>query len=1213
MRFHFIVAALCCGLVAGCDCNGNNPDNDGGTGGGAAAGEGGGTGGSTAGGTGGASGGGTGGAGGGGVVLADGGISTCIALQSCESYNNGTGANCGLLSDGCGDLINCGTCDLPQTCGGGGVPSRCGGSSGCVPKTCAELGYDCGPASDQCGALISCGSCLLPEVCGGGGTPGVCGLLGSNLDDAGVCIKTTCAQVGAACGTISDGCGGTVDCGGCGAGEGCGLGGVPFQCGSNVACTPLTCMQAGATCGLIGDGCGNTINCGDPATVCEAWQTCGGGGVPNVCGGGQQCMPIAEGVACAGKCGVVGNGCGNGTYNCGDNCAATGQTCGGGGVANVCGGPASVCPGGPPPAATVCNNAGKNCGTISDGCGGTVNCGTCSGGQTCGGGGTENVCGACVPRTCADLGKDCGVIPNGCGGLTASCGTCTAPDICGGAGTPNVCGAVLPDAGTTCPLCMAQGGPNTRITGTVLAPTVETGSITADPIPNALVYIPTQPLDSLDGQLPDGGVTNQVTCDRCIDGVSGQPLVSTTSAINGTFTLENTPCGIDVPVVIQLGKWRRKVTIPSPACNVTTTLTRAQSRLAREQGEGGVPENNIPRIAVVTGSVDAIECVLPKIGIAASQFSLPTGNGRVKFYRDNGANFTGGTTSPGNGNYGAAQLYDNLSEMRKYDMIIFDCVASEVRKTVARRTNLENYVNAGGRVFASHFAYAWLFPIASNSNPHNFSLSSTATWNAGQSSPPNQDARIDTSFPKGADFAQWVHLPEVNAQATTSTLADPRIRINVVRRDMNAVSTTLAQRWVHGAGANNNPTSGVPFQFTFNTPTTAQPINQCGRVLFSDFHVRDGSFSGSTWPNHCSATALSPQEKVFEYLIFDLSSCVQPDQPVEQMCTPLTCADLPGVCGPQSNGCGGTIANCSCPGGQTCVNGSTCCTPLTCAQAGANCGQVPNGCGGLTANCGSCSGGQTCGGGGTPNVCGGGTCQPLTCGALGYNCGQWGNGCGGVTASCGTCPTGQTCGGGGVEGQCGGGMCVAKTCQEQGFQCGTQGNGCGQTQDCGMCPPGQVCGAAGPGICGDPPACTGQTCQQLGLACGVADDGCGTPIDCGMCPPGQVCGAAGPGQCGVASCNPLSCADQGIACGQAGDGCGNIIACPVCPEGQTCGGGGVPGQCGTPSCTPLTCAQQGFNCGAAGNGCGGIIDCGQCSPPKTCGGGGVPNVCGSFN
>lgn len=40
------------------------------------------------------------------------------------------GANCGTMSDGCGGVLDCGSCAANQTCGGGGVPHVCGGSGG---------------------------------------------------------------------------------------------------------------------------------------------------------------------------------------------------------------------------------------------------------------------------------------------------------------------------------------------------------------------------------------------------------------------------------------------------------------------------------------------------------------------------------------------------------------------------------------------------------------------------------------------------------------------------------------------------------------------------------------------------------------------------------------------------------------------------------------------------------------------------------------------------------------------------------------------------------------------------------------------------------------------------------------------------------------------------------------------------------------------------
>jgi hypothetical protein len=67
---------------------------------------------------------------------------------------------------------------------------------------------------------------------------------------AGSCMATTCAAQGKDCGTIFDGCGGTLTCNSCSAPASCGGSGVPNVCGSasvrkyatdfNIAETPLT-------------------------------------------------------------------------------------------------------------------------------------------------------------------------------------------------------------------------------------------------------------------------------------------------------------------------------------------------------------------------------------------------------------------------------------------------------------------------------------------------------------------------------------------------------------------------------------------------------------------------------------------------------------------------------------------------------------------------------------------------------------------------------------------------------------------------------------------------------------------------------------------------------------------------------------------------------------------------------------------------------------
>ena len=68
-------------------------------------------------------------------------------------------------------------CRTNQSCCGGRCVKTAAAKFGncCTPSTCAAQGKDCGTISDGCGGMLDCGSCTAPETCGGGGTPNVCG------------------------------------------------------------------------------------------------------------------------------------------------------------------------------------------------------------------------------------------------------------------------------------------------------------------------------------------------------------------------------------------------------------------------------------------------------------------------------------------------------------------------------------------------------------------------------------------------------------------------------------------------------------------------------------------------------------------------------------------------------------------------------------------------------------------------------------------------------------------------------------------------------------------------------------------------------------------------------------------------------------------------------------------------------------------------------
>ena len=164
----------------------------------------------------------------------------------------------------------------------------------CAPRTCeqvmadfASLGIaiECGSLPDGCDGSIECGGCAEGSVCGANGQNFICG-----------CEENTCAcyNGGAECGDIPTRCGGqaeTVFCGDC-IGDG-------FVCSQNeCACPP------GANCDTgCGDQClGQEVcvngQCCEPTYPCAENECAPAGGLADGCGGYTQCPSCADGEDC---------------------------------------------------------------------------------------------------------------------------------------------------------------------------------------------------------------------------------------------------------------------------------------------------------------------------------------------------------------------------------------------------------------------------------------------------------------------------------------------------------------------------------------------------------------------------------------------------------------------------------------------------------------------------------------------------------------------------------------------------------------------------------------------------------------------------------------------------------------------------------------------------------------------------------------------------
>ncbi len=564
------------------------------------------------------------------------------------------------------------------------------------------------------------------------------------------------------------------------------------------------------------------------------------------------------------------------------------------------------------------DGAGLNCGTPHVGCacttpGAQAACGevvrqsgtyvTCSEGKmTC----TSGTWGACIGD--AIYNKSVGSISLGTMGLQTSPGSC-ANDPCDpgcndyvddgngldagdGLTTTDAGGVTLvPDAGGCtgyeCLVAPCDGGTTTTLTGTVYDPAG------LNPVYHAYVYIP--------ASLPLPTIPSGAQPDVCGGGGNLPPSVSYFfTGPDGKFTLTGVPSGANIPLVVQVGKWRRMVMLATVNACATTAVPAAQSRLPQNQTDGNGGKADLPQIAIVAGACDPMECLLERIGISTSEFQNPGAGGKVDYYQADGVPLLGGT------NPQPQTLLDNYPQMLKEDLIMLPCDCGDEYWATSGGggrwagnynnflNNIQTYTSNGGRMFASHWARQWMegggltnpFPGVANWVPY---------WSEYGYDAPSFEGQINTGFVKGADFSTW--MQNVGAFTTPDYFL-----INPVRYDTYSINSPASQLFVNYTGRDTSD-NGVsystglfsgPADFTFDTPVGGSP--QYGRVMYTDMHLASG-FNSASFPSECPAGGLTAQEKAAEFLLFDLGACltVIPPPPPAFFSQTFT-RDYQGVC-----------------------------------------------------------------------------------------------------------------------------------------------------------------------------------------------------------------------------------------------------------------------------------------------------------------------------
>jgi hypothetical protein len=385
----------------------------------------------------------------------------------------------------------------------------------------------------------------------------------------------------------------------------------------------------------------------------------------------------------------------------------------------------------------------------------------------------------------------------------------------------------------------------TTLTGTVYDPS---GSL---PLYNVQVYIPNSEVHP---------IVDGLTCDQCDVELSGSPLVTAITDTQGRFVLENVPVGEPIPLVMQVGKWRRQVTIPAvEACTQNVVHDADLTRLPRSRHEG-----DLPRIALTTGSADPLYCLLRRLGIDNQEFGVMGSDARIHFY----AGVTGSKgfdegfgASPGAQYAEAAEtLWD--SGWENYDLVMLSCEGSTYNaQKDGHREKLQDYLDFGGRVFATHFHYSWL---QSEDAPTDLASVASFTSSLNSFSGP---VDIDTSFQQGSALADWMVFVDGSS---------PHGQFDVTggRAHTETLDEGIARVWVRRAFEDIART----IYFAFNTPVAAPEDEQCGRMVLSDIHVSSGAGQASgTFPSACNDTPLTEQEKALIFMLFDLSACIEPE------------------------------------------------------------------------------------------------------------------------------------------------------------------------------------------------------------------------------------------------------------------------------------------------------------------------------------------------
>jgi hypothetical protein len=406
----------------------------------------------------------------------------------------------------------------------------------------------------------------------------------------------------------------------------------------------------------------------------------------------------------------------------------------------------------------------------------------------------------------------------------------------------------LPGGDGDCP-----GEPTAIVTGTVHAPNGEI------PVSGALVYTTTA--------MPSG-IPQEVYCAECEE---LPPCVEYGfTAPDGSFSVPSR-AGDDQYLVVVKGQFMRITPVDITQGNNPQPVTVTDLPGTNDPASGLY----IPKIAVGMSSPDQFEIVLGKIGLGDidSTGVLVPNTESFDLY-DNGNDPTwSGFASAGL----MTDLVTNPTALAQYHVLFVPCIGgsglAEIESNPQAATNVREWVEAGGRIYATDYAQDWIEALFPDYQTFN-----------GEPGPPTPIGAFDsTATVLDADLLSWLQslppeLQDINPMngggTTYPTLGNlPQVEIldnytgielplpSVLVDDGMGGQIDLGHvAWLEGTW----PGAGGTY------PPSVMGQYGCGRLHFTSYHT-------TSFPH----LGMAPQELIMMYSVLEVGVCQSAVPPID--------------------------------------------------------------------------------------------------------------------------------------------------------------------------------------------------------------------------------------------------------------------------------------------------------------------------------------------